>query len=67
MQKDGRGNICPVTIILPTLAMQAKQKTIDEIGEANVPDIEKVDFNRICVENFMELLDKKLAEAHEES
>ena len=23
--KDGRGNICPVTIILPTLAMQAKQ------------------------------------------
>ena len=24
--KDGRGNICPVTIILPTLAMQAKDK-----------------------------------------
>ena len=24
--KDGRGNICPVTIILPTLAMQAKEK-----------------------------------------
>lgn len=24
--KDGRGNICPVTIILPTLAMQAKIK-----------------------------------------
>ena len=23
-QKDGRGNICPVTIILPTLAMEAK-------------------------------------------
>ena len=23
--KDGRGNICPVTIILPTLAMQAKE------------------------------------------
>ena len=22
-QKDGRGNICPVTIILPTLAMEA--------------------------------------------
>lgn len=23
-QKDGRGNICPVTIILPTLAMEAR-------------------------------------------
>ena len=22
--KDGRGNICPVTIILPTIAMKAK-------------------------------------------
>ena len=22
--KDGRGNICPVTIILPTIAMEAK-------------------------------------------
>lgn len=26
-QKDGRGNICPVTIILPTLAMEAKEKS----------------------------------------
>ena len=24
--KDGRGNICPVTIIMPTLAMEAKEK-----------------------------------------
>ena len=24
-KKDGRGNICPVTIIMPTLAMQAKE------------------------------------------
>lgn len=24
-QKDGRGNICPVTIILPTIAMECKQ------------------------------------------
>ena len=30
-QKDGRGNICPVTVILPTLAMEVKMKypTID--------------------------------------
>lgn len=43
--KDGRGNICPVTIILPTLAMEAKEKNGD------------------VVENFMELLDKKIDEA----
>lgn len=28
-QKDGRGNICPVTIIMPTLAMQAKENNVD--------------------------------------
>ena len=28
--KDGRGNIAPVTIILPTLAMEAKEKTEKE-------------------------------------
>lgn len=28
-QKDGRGNICPVTIIMPTLAMMAKNKDGD--------------------------------------
>ena len=30
--KDGRGNICPVTIILPTLAMKAKEALIDVNG-----------------------------------
>lgn len=47
--KDGRGNICPVTIIMPTLAMQAKEKS-----EKNRTDI---------VEEFMKLLDKKINEA----
>lgn len=28
--KDGRGNICPVTIILPTLAMEAYEETKDD-------------------------------------
>lgn len=31
--KDGRGNICPVTIIMPTLAMEAKEKNPDNIVE----------------------------------
>lgn len=51
-QKDGRGNICPVTIILPTLAMQAKDvekfmKLLDKkIDEAKDMLIER--FNIIC-------------------
>ena len=28
-RKDGRGNICPVTIILPTLAMEANRNVDD--------------------------------------
>lgn len=47
--KDGRGNICPVTIIMPTLAMKAKEFTLKE-GE-EYQDI------------FIELLDQKLHEA----
>lgn len=31
--KDGRGNICPVTIIMPTLAMEAKEKDNDNVVE----------------------------------
>ena len=48
--KDGRGNICPVTIILPTLAMEAKE--VVEKGE----DIDIVDA-------FLIILDKKIHEA----
>ena len=48
--KDGRGNICPVTIIMPTLAMQAKEMYLTEYDD----DI---------VEVFMKLLDKKIHEA----
>ena len=50
-QKDGRGNICPVTIIMPTLAMQAK-----EAVEVDGEDIDIVDA-------FMTLLDTKIHEA----
>ena len=47
--KDGRGNICPVTIIMPTLAMEIKEKnavkTSDDIAD------------------FLKLLDEKIHEA----
>ena len=36
--KDGRGNICPVTIIMPTLAMQVD----GEVGNKNVDDFIKL-------------------------
>ena len=47
--KDGRGNICPVTIILPTLAMEiySRQYVADE-------DV---------VDEFLKLLDQKIHEA----
>ena len=49
--KDGRGNISPVTIIMPTLAMQAKDKAGDKQEDA--------------VPVFMKLLDKKINEARD--
>ena len=56
--KDGRGNICPVTIILPTLAMMAKENFMNEYvltgNEA------KEAWN---VEYFITLLDEKIHEA----
>ena len=46
--KDGRGNICPVTIIMPTIAMLAKGDS--EIGQVDV-------------EKFLMMLDDKIHEA----
>ena len=53
--KDGRGNICPVTIIMPTLAMEAKEKIINDLG-VNYEE-------EYLVEDFMKLLDTKIHEA----
>lgn len=52
--KDGRGNICPVTIILPTLAMEA----VEEYSK-NPWSAEKYP----AVDIFMEILNKKIVEA----
>ena len=49
--KDGRGNICPVTIILPTLAMMAKEECQKEGQEEDIVPI------------FLALLDRKINEA----
>ena len=49
--KDGRGNICPVTIILPTLAMIAKEECQKEGQEEDIVPV------------FLALLDRKINEA----
>ena len=58
-QKDGRGNICPVTIILPTLAMLTKQK-VDKKLNGDETDEEKY---HMYHDEFFKLLTKKLYEA----
>ena len=54
-RKDGRGNICPVTIILPTLAMEAA-KVYDDGRPCG-------DYENDVIELFMQILDKKIHEA----
>ena len=48
--KDGRGNICPVTIIMPTLAMQAKVEGASDEENINA---------------FLRILDTKIHEARD--
>lgn len=50
--KDGRGNISPVTIIMPTLAMQTKDKFKEDSQENQI-------------NYFFKLLDKKINEARD--
>lgn len=50
-QKDGRGNICPVTVILPTLAMEAKKKS------------EKRGTMEYIVDEFMSILEAAIEDA----
>jgi ribonucleoside-triphosphate reductase len=56
--KDGRGNICPVTIIMPTLAMQSKNMVDNDF--ALKPYSDK---SELYVDEFINLLDKKIHEA----
>ena len=55
-RKDGRGNICPVTIIMPTLAMMAKE-------EFNKQFKDNYKYTMELEEVFLHLLDRKIHEA----
>ena len=52
-RKDGRGNIAPVTIIMPTLAMEAKETFMNEYDD-NIIDV------------FMDKLDNAIHDAKDE-
>lgn len=52
IQKDGRGNIAPATVIMPMIAMKAKQKSKDN------PEY--------IVETFLDLLEKYIGDAKDE-
>ena len=56
--KDGRGNICPVTIIMPTLAMEA----IELAAKENLDNGDYLNDN-LVIECFMKLLNEKIGEA----
>lgn len=53
-QKDGRGNICPVTVIMPTIAMETKLYG----EEKNLSETE-------LRKEFLKRLEKKIDEAHD--
>lgn len=58
-QKDGRGNICPVTIILPTIAMEVKESLKGLFEPDGIS-------NETIIETFMERLDIKIREAKDQ-
>ena len=59
IQKDGRGNIAPITVILPTLAMEAKEQASQELdNETHLVDLYK--FRERSVEIFKSLLEKHI-------
>lgn len=51
--KDGRGNICPVTVIMPTLAMEAREK----VSAWDYHD------DRDTITEFMSILDEAIHDA----
>lgn len=63
--KDGRGNICPISIIMPTIAMQAKKKAEAEaIKSKKAGDEWAADkLEKRGIELFLEKLEKKIYEA----
>lgn len=60
--KDGRGNICPTTIILPTIAMEACELNAHHMNDFQHPEGWD-ESNYDVVETFLYLLDKAIYDA----
>ena len=66
--KDGRGNICPVTIIMPTIAMEAKEAyerlnvRFEKVTNPTIADSCALG-TRSVEDAFITLLDRKIREA----
>ena len=64
--KDGRGNICPVTIIMPTLAMEALEQS-DDIYAVDSKGNKLMKFSgKDPIDCFMEILDEAIHDAKDE-
>ena len=61
--KDGRGNICPVTIILPTLAMESVVEVHGTTSPKFYNDAAKNLGERYVIDKFFSILDQKIHEA----
>ena len=60
--KDGRGNICPVTIIMPTVAMETKEKVDKRVANSKKTFTEE-EIQKLYVEEFLKYLDVKISDA----
>lgn len=63
VQRDGRGNICPVTVILPKIAMMTREELgyINDDMSLYIPKDE--DEINLLIDTFMRILDDKLHDA----
>ena len=62
--KDGRGNICPVTIIMPTLAMEVLEKKFKNVTSDYSEMIELAHKNKEeVVKTFLTYLEKRIQDA----
>ena len=57
--KDGRGNLAPVTIVMPTLAMKA----LEEFRHNDMPKTSNEEVYNGVIETFINILDQKIYEA----
>lgn len=61
--KDGRGNIAPTTIIMPTLAAMTRKKLEKKWDESDAEYVKGQEWEDLMFSEFMKLLDKKIHEA----